>query len=547
MARLVKKHLNFPYKLFIEIKMPEQGLGDFLSTLKEAAVNTQAPSESRPAKKQKTTSSSRESSEPNKNVSFGYTEINKYEHCARSLQKNIRTIVDEAPTFDQLQQISTDDSIDRFAKLEAKTNPLLSLVSKLKTLYNAQKIQIFDQILENNVVITGGANKGDANTKANNDNQAKVAEKTLINEDLSEKEETVANGLPPLPKINSPELYQRVFQHKSTNANKTYLNTEEIVMTNNERMEFLGDSVMNNIVTVVLFKRFPHANEGQLSQIRAQIISNKTLAEYSIAYGFDKQLVCNIHDKALQEGRQKVIADIFEAYVGALAIERGYDLKEVENWLVTLMEEKFTNAEKLLKKMQPVNKDAKTELYSLIGSASLHPVYQVTHNGNGIDTPFKVLCLMEDVVLGTGEAPSLKDAGLKAAMSALRNHNMLEKYGRKRLETDRSNSSIKPDAPAEVSSDKSSGKFPVVADKNVLPNKFAKNEAYAYFGKNLGLLPEYTMVYEEENKRFKAELRVKNFVVSVAYDANKKNAMSRAASVILENKQLLPEIVNYIT
>ncbi|GEQ69604.1 hypothetical protein JCM33374_g3276 [Metschnikowia sp. JCM 33374] len=520
--------------------MSKQGLSDFLSSLQEAAGGSSASPDNRTVKKQKTPTSLSDPSRLGKSSSFGYTEINKFEHCARSLQKSIRTIVDEAPTLAQLNGFTSDDSLDNFAKSEAKTNPLLRLVSKLKSLYLSSQLPIFDNILDNNLEVNE-ANLGP-------DPAPKKAKKPSKKEPKGEEFDQI-KGLPPLPKIKNPELRSRVYQHKSTCANKTYLKEDEIVLTHNERIEFLGDSVMNTIVTIILYSKFPTANEGELSQIRSSLVSNKVLAEFAVAYGFDKKLRCNIDEEALKTGKQKVFADVFEAYVGALVMERGYDLKEVEDWLSALMANKMAIAGKEHKKM-PINKEAKTDLYSLIGTAALHPVYKVTENGNGINAPFKVQCLMEDVVLGEGEAPSLKDAGLRAAMSALKNKAMLEKYGRRRLETDRTISEIKPtdnNNNGNGSSGAESGtQFPLVADKSVLPNKFAKNEAYAYFGKNLGITPEYKIEFEEENNRYKVELRIKEVAVSVAYDASKKNAMSRAASVVLENKHLLNDIVSLV-
>ncbi|QBM89836.1 ribonuclease-3 [Metschnikowia aff. pulcherrima] len=513
--------------------MSQDGLNDFLKSLQEAATGVPSSKENRPVKKQKMTSSLLDPARLGNSASFGYTEINKFEHCARSLQKNVRTIVEEAPTMTQLTSYFTDNTLDKFAKQEAKTNPLLLLVSKLKTLYSTRQLSIFDQILENNVIV-----------KATKSSPSEPVAKRELDELDDEPE--IFQGLPPLPKIRSPELRLRVFQHKSTCANKTYLNDLEIVLTHNERMEFLGDSVLNTAVTFILYRRFPTANEGQMSQMRSLLVSNKVLGEFSVAYGFDKQLRCNIDEEALKLGKQKVFADVFEAYIGALAMERGYDLKEVEKWLEDLLANKIAIASKELRKLTPVDKEAKTELYSLIGSASLHPVYKVVENGNGINTPYKVHCMMEDTVIGEGEAPSLKEAGLKAAMSALLNKEMLEKYGRKRLETDRSVTEVKPANDGADNSAPSTSKFPLLADKSTLPNKFAKNEAYAYFGKNLGLTPEYIVVFEEDNKRFKAELKVKEAVLAVAYDASKKNAISRAAAVLLENKQLLNEIVSLV-
>lgn len=483
-----------------------------------------------------------EKTEPAETVSdFGFTDINKFEHCARSLQKCLRLIVDSAPSTQQLAQLSANNSVDKFAREEIKNNELVHLVAKLKTLYDTGLLKVFDEILSNSVTLPSDITSQSAIAKETQPSANTGSEAPSNGEDLEH-----TSLLPPLPKIKNAHLRARVFQHKSTSANKTYLKEKEIVLAHNERIEFLGDSVLNTVITFVLYEKFPYANEGQLSQIRSLLVNNKTLAEFSVAYGFDQTLRCNIDENLLRTGKQKVYADIFEAYIGALAMERGYDLTEIQAWLTQLMAAKISAADYEMKKSKPINKDAKTDLYSLIGTAASHPIYKVVENGNGVNVPYRVQCVMEDVLLGEGVAPGLKEAGLRAAMSALRNKPQLEIFGRRRLETDRSVSVVKQDTPGGSSNAQAASQFPLVADTSVYPNRFAKNEVYAYFGKYLGLAPEYSIAFETESNRYKAELKVKEFVIAVAYDASRKNAMARAAAVVLDNKQMLTEIVNCI-
>lgn len=508
--------------------MSDPTLNDFLSSLTRAA----STHDDSPVAFKKVQI---ESIEP----SFGYTEVNKFEHCARLLQKSIRTIIEEAPDVNELNSLINNRSVNNFARQEIQANNLLHLVAKLKTLYNGNELPIFDEVVENKLAV-------DTTRKP-----AVISEEVIMatKSDNEDDEIVVSDSLPTLPKIRDSRLRARVFQHKSTSANKTYLDEQEIVLAHNERLEFLGDSVLNTLVTYVLYERFPYANEGQLSQIRSQLVNNKTLAEFSTAYGFDQMLRCNIDEVSLRAGKQKIYADIFEAYLGALAMERRFDLLEIQQWLTALMESKLSLAASEMKKLTPINKDAKTELYSLVGTASLHPVYQVVENGNGVHMPFKVQCLMEQEVLGEGEAPGLRDAGLRAAMAALKNKPMLEKFGRRRLETDRLISVVKSaseEADAAAKTLGLSSEFPLVADKSVFANKFAKNEIYAFFGKSLGLNPEYVVAFDAENNRYKAELKVKESIIAVAYDTSKKNAISRAATVVLENKSKLNELLELI-
>lgn len=518
--------------------MSELQRDGFLSTLADAvASDSDTPV---PAKKQKLALPLPQAS-PTPSPSFGYTEINKLEHCARILQKSIRTVIEDSPDVDTLASLTNDPTVEKFARQEIQANTLLHLVAKLKTLYEKGQLPIFDDIQEGRIVVQ-------EKRKPVDKSQLGAGLELYGEPDTSDDVTTTSSaGLPPLPVIKDPHLRARVFQHKSTSANKTYLDEQEIVLAHNERLEFLGDSVLNTLVTYILYRRFPYANEGNLSKIRSLLVSNKTLAEFSNAYGFDQSLHSKIDENSLRTGKQKIHADIFEAYLGALAMERGYDLAEVEAWLNELMADKIAIAAHELKKLTPINKDAKTELYSLVGTASLHPEYKVVENGNGVHTPYKVHCIMEDDILGTGEAPGLKEAGLRAAMAALKNKALLEKYGRRRLETDRSVSVVRCENGTDETTPQSTSKLPLVADRLVLANKFAKNEVYAYFGKNLGLNPEYVLSFETENKRYKAELKVKETVIALAYDTSKKNAMSRAATVVLENKDILHDIVSWIS
>lgn len=511
-------------------------LDDFLNTLTNAVKR---PAEDHDSLTERKDTKLARNAPPIGASVFGYTDINKLEHCARSLQKNVRTIVEEAPTSAKLKGYALDHSVDKFARQEIQNNTLLHLVASLKSLYESNQMQIFNDILENNV---------DLEAQRKTLDRSKIARQEIVaGPELEEEVITQSTSLPELPKIEDAHLRARVFQHKSTSANKTYLAEQEIVLSHNERLEFLGDSVLNTLVTFILYEKFPYANEGVLSQIRSLLVSNKTLAEFSTQYGFDQSLRCKVDESALRNGKQKIYADIFEAYVGALAMERGFDLSGVQLWLMALMASKLSVAALEIKKATPINKDAKTELYSLVGTASLHPVYKVVENGNGVQELFKVQCIMEDSILGEGVAPGLRDAGLRAAMAALKNKPMLEKYGRRRLETDRSISVVNGDTPTPTSTMlTSSTEFPLVAGSLVFANKFAKNEAYAFFGKTLGLTPEYAVSFDAENNRYKAELKVKETVISLAYDASKKNAMSRAASVLLENRDKLNEILNLL-
>lgn len=494
--------------------MSKASLEDFLGLLVNAAQE--------PAAKKQATPSSNESV-------FGYAEVNKLEHSGRMLQKSIKTILEVSPTLAQLDALSQNPSVDDFTRGEVKTNRLVRMAAAIKTKHAAHSLPVLDQILDNEVEVLK-----EEETRAPHIEKPKL--KTPVKKEKAHFDEVI-----PLPVIESPALKARVFQHVSMSANKTYLDDKEIISQHNERLEFLGDSVLNTIVTRILYERFPYAKEGQLSQMRSKLICNKTLAEFSQAYNFHLQLRCNIDEEQLRLGRQKVYADIFEAYVGALSMERGYDLLEVQMWLASLMDKMLRKMAKELEGQLPVDRNAKAELYALVGSASLHPQYIVVSNGNGINSQFEVHCVMELEVLGVGVAPNQRDAGLRAAKAALENKAVIGKFSQKRVETDRSASmaSQSPSTTSELSG------FPLIASENIQANKFSKNELYAFIGRQVGLTPTYEITQTEQG--YKAELKVKNSVLSVAYDASKKNAQSRAATIVLQNKPELDKFLRWVS
>lgn len=468
-------------------------------------------------------------SKPNPEKEMGYLELNRLEHTARLLQKCITTIIEEAPNSREIEDAANKGSED-FKKEAIQGNSLVQMVATLKSLYEQHKLPLFDEILQ--VKLSGETVAGIGTARKEAPKETKPSSKHQ-------------KGLPKLPEINDPQLRRRVFQHKSMASNKTYLDDDEIVLSHNERLEFLGDSVLNMLTTLILYKRFPYAKEGFLSRMRSELVCNKNLAELSVAYGFPYQLQCTIEEALLNQGRQKVHADIFEAYIGALAVERVYDLAEVEQWLALLMKEQLKKMAIEMKKEGKLNKEAKTELYLLIGCAKSHPQYKTVSTGNGGGSKFKVQCIMEGEILGVGESSSQREAGIRAAMAALENSKMLEKFGKKRQETEMAITKVS-DKPQVLVKPTSSVKLPLVADSLVLPNKFSKNELYAFLGKTLGLLPDYDVLSKLDPTVYTVRLTLNNIVIAVATDSLKKNAMSRAAAIVLENKHLLDEILQVV-
>jgi len=145
------------------------------------------------------------------------------------------------------------------------------------------------------------------------------------------------NSLPPLPPILSPALETAAFTHASLYNPNT---------TSYERLEFLGDAYIELIATRLIYPAFPTLPPGRMSQKRELLVKNETLAEYALAYGFDKRAKLPRDFWGLGAGRGKLwtktMGDIFEAYVAAVVLsdpKGGFEL--VETWLQELWREKL--------------------------------------------------------------------------------------------------------------------------------------------------------------------------------------------------------------
>ena len=125
-------------------------------------------------------------------------------------------------------------------------------------------------------------------------------------------------------KFKSKDLLAQAFCHRS------YLNENpDFHLDNNERLEFLGDAVLELIVTEYLFKTYPEKPEGELTNWRASLVNAKILGEVSEDMGFNDFLFLSRGEaKELGKARQYILANTFEAFIGALYLDQGYKKSE---------------------------------------------------------------------------------------------------------------------------------------------------------------------------------------------------------------------------
>jgi ribonuclease-3 len=185
---------------------------------------------------------------------------------------------------------------------------------------------------------------------------------------------------------------------------------------NNERLEFLGDGILNFIIAASLFELYPDINEGDLSRLRASLVNRDSLAD--IAKSLDLGQYIHLGSGELKSGgrrRDSILADAVEAILGAVYLDSGFD--NCRALILRLYQDKLRNIPDIEEL-----KDPKTRLQELLQSRQYPlPVYSVLEvSGKAHNQLFKVECSIEDLgCTTTAQGKSRRKAEQEAARLAI--------------------------------------------------------------------------------------------------------------------------------
>lgn len=120
---------------------------------------------------------------------------------------------------------------------------------------------------------------------------------------------------------NNPALLQNAFVHRS------YLNEGTDFTTNNERLEYLGDAVLELATSDFLYRTYPEYQEGMLTNIRAALVRTESLADVALNLGFADLILMSKGETATGgKSNKSILADSFEAFLGALYLDQGFEI-----------------------------------------------------------------------------------------------------------------------------------------------------------------------------------------------------------------------------
>ena len=203
--------------------------------------------------------------------------------------------------------------------------------------------------------------------------------------------------------FNQPVLLQRALTHRSASID------------HNERLEFLGDAVLNLAVADLLFKRLSGLPEGDLSRVRANLVKQDTLHQLAVGLGLPE--ILRLGEGELRSGGQKrpsILADALEAVIGAVYLDGGFAV--AQQLVHRLFEAVEINAN-----MDAIGKDPKTELQEwLQGRKMKLPMYRVVSTlGAAHRQTFDVECSITELNFIERGIGGSRRAGEQAAAAAM--------------------------------------------------------------------------------------------------------------------------------
>lgn len=209
--------------------------------------------------------------------------------------------------------------------------------------------------------------------------------------------------------FNDKELLRTAFTHRS------YVNESSRSAEHNERLEFLGDAVIEIVVTDHLFHRYPDASEGVLTSYRAALVNAVTLGSVAERLGMNEYLLLSKGEaKDTGRARATILANAFEAVVGALYLDQGYDV--AAHFVQTQVMSRIDDVVKT-----GAWKDAKSAFQELAQAKhGLTPRYDVVRaEGPDHAKHFIVAVFVGDDEVAQGEGKSKQEAEQDAATRAL--------------------------------------------------------------------------------------------------------------------------------
>ena len=210
--------------------------------------------------------------------------------------------------------------------------------------------------------------------------------------------------------VDNPVIYIRALRHRSTLVDDNFSSNDSY-----ERLEFLGDAVLDLIVTEVIFDLFPDKNEGFLTKLRAKLVKGDTLAMYARNLNLSNLMLLGerVRGQGVEHSKS-VLSDVFEALVGATYLDLGY--RPTSSFVRNVIE-RNVDFDNIITTLD----NYKSLLLEFAQARGMEiPTYNViSEEGPGHDKTFGVEVLVDNQPIAEGKGKSKKEAEQQAARRAL--------------------------------------------------------------------------------------------------------------------------------
>lgn len=212
-----------------------------------------------------------------------------------------------------------------------------------------------------------------------------------------------------LERLGIPQKNSQLFMEALTHS--SYANENKV--PDNERLEFLGDSVLSLVVCQYLFERYPNYREGKLAKIKATVVSAPLWAKFARQLHLDEFILLGEGERKSSGNKLNIMADLFEAFMGAYYLSFG--LEAVAKLILPMIE---ANLSEIMEKFAELN--AKNDLQELTQARGITPRYRlVRQEGPPHNPTFTVEAVVDGKVVSGGKGKSIKEAENHAASIAL--------------------------------------------------------------------------------------------------------------------------------
>jgi ribonuclease-3 len=199
------------------------------------------------------------------------------------------------------------------------------------------------------------------------------------------------------------QLYKQAILHKSVTKNRS-----AGIRHSNERLEFLGDAVLDAIIADYLYQKFPDNHEGFLTKARSKLVSRTHLMHLAKSTGLEKLIVCDINDQSV---RLNLAGNAIEAIIGAVYLRKGYDFTQKK---VLKLIERFTDIEDFISK----NEDYKSILYQWTQKNKKSLEYKSVDLKE--EMAFEVSLFIDDKFIAKATASNKKSAEKEVSRQAIK-------------------------------------------------------------------------------------------------------------------------------